>query len=592
MRANLIAMRDAMAHGGPDDVGLFIDEENAIALGNRRLSIIDLSPLGHQPMCNDDESIWITYNGELYNFPELRNELELLGYSFRSNTDTEVILKAFQEWRETAFEKFIGMFAFCIYDKKLKMLYLVRDHAGIKPLYYSFRDDTLIFASETRAFMTLDPSWPENPDWRIYFLLFGHLPEPYTTLKDVYMLPKGSFLRLNLSTMTHTVQNYFLFRFSDTVGEEHTAVEGVREIVQKAIKRHLISDVTTGVFLSGGIDSSLITLLASQYQGERLKTLSVVFDEKNYSEEKYQNLVLQKTKSQHTAYRVTERDFADNLDDIFSAMDQPTIDGINSYFISKCAKEAGFKVVLSGLGGDELFGGYPSFDRIKKVFFLRNSKMKYLLGLSEHIPDSKYKKLSFLALKDPLNYYLFFRGLFPVKTVAEMLDAERSDVVNAIERVPVDVHRDMTPGNFASFLETNLYMQNQLLKDTDCMSMWHSVEVRVPLLDKELMAFVFSVRDSLKFKTGQPKHLLIKAFRDILPEEIVTRRKQGFTFPFQIWMKKNADMFFEGDTAKSANAVSHTVKKFKDNRIHWSRFWSLAVMKRWNKVTLSSFSNQ
>jgi asparagine synthase (glutamine-hydrolysing) len=583
MRACLIAMRDAMAHGGPDDAGLFIDEENSIALGNRRLSILDLSPLGHQPMCNDDESIWITYNGELYNFPELRNELELLGHSFGSNADTEVILKAFQEWRETAFERFIGMFAFCIYDKKLKMLYLVRDHAGIKPLYYSFTNNTLIFASETRAFRTFDPSWPEYHEWKIYFLLFGHLPEPYTTLKNVYMLPKGSFLRLDLPTMTHTIQNYFLFRFSDTVGEEHSAVEGVRDIVQRAIKRHLISDVTTGVFLSGGTDSSLITLLASRYQGERLKTLSVVFDEKNYSEEKYQNLVLQKTKSEHTAYRVTERDFADNLDDIFSAMDQPTIDGINSYFISKCAKEAGFKVVLSGLGGDELFGGYPSFDRIKKVWFLRNSKMKSLSSLSEHIPYSKYNKVSFLGLKDPLNYYLFFRGLFPVRTVAEMLDAERSDVVNAVERIPVNVHKDMTPGNFASFLETNFYMQNQLLKDTDCMSMWHSVEVRVPLLDKELMEFVFSVRDSIKFNTGHPKHLLIKAFRDILPEEIVTRRKQGFTFPFQLWMKREPERFFAGDPGKNGNAVSRAIKSFRNGRLHWSRFWALAVMKRWGQ---------
>lgn len=583
VRANLIAMRDAMAHGGPDDAGIYIDEENNIALGNRRLSVIDLSSLGHQPMCNEDESLWITYNGELYNFPELRNELEALGYSFKSHSDTEVILKAFQEWRESAFKKFIGMFAFCIYDKKQKMLYLVRDHAGIKPLYYSFKDNALIFASETRAFTTLEPSWPENSEWRIYFLLFGHLPEPFTTLKNVYMLPKGSFLRLDLSAMTHTIKNYFLFRYSDTVGEEQSAIEGVRTIVQKAIKRHLISDVTTGVFLSGGIDSSLITLLASHYQGERLKTLSVVFDEKPYSEEKYQNLVLQITKSEHTAYRVTERDFADNLDDIFSAMDQPTIDGINSYFISRCAKEAGFKVVLSGLGGDELFGGYPSFDRINKVWFLRGSRIKSFAGLGEHIPDSKYNKVSFLTLKDPLNYYLFFRGLFPVKTVAEMLDANRDEVVNAIEKISVDVHKDMTPGNFASFLETNLYMQNQLLKDTDCMSMWHSVEVRAPLLDKELMEFIFSVRDSLKFNAGQQKYLLIKAFRDILPEEIVTRRKQGFAFPFQLWMKNDPEKFFADDPGKYGKTVSGAIKSFKKGRVHWSRFWALAVMKRWEQ---------
>jgi asparagine synthase (glutamine-hydrolysing) len=570
-----------MSHGGPDDAGLYIDKENNVALGNRRLSIIDPSPLGHQPMCNDDESLWITYNGEIYNFPELRDELESLGYLFKSHSDTEVILKAFQQWREKSFEKFIGMFAFCIYDKRLKAIYLVRDHTGIKPLYYSVKNNGLIFASEIRAFQVLDPSWQENRDWKTYFLLFGHLPEPNTTLKNVYMLPKGSFLRLDLTSRINSMQSYSQFLFSDSIKNQDDALDGVKSLFQKSVRRHLISDVPTGVFLSGGIDSSLVTLIASQYQREHMKTLSIVFHEKNYSEEEYQKVVLDKTESQHKAYLVTEKDFIDNLDDIFKAMDQPTIDGINTYFISKCAKEAGYKVVLSGLGGDELFGGYPSFKRIDKVWFLRNSRMKSLSSLSEYIPDSKYSKLSFLKLKEPLNYYLLFRGIFPVKTVAQMLDADRKDIIQALEKINLEFDDAISPKNFASFLETNLYMQNQLLKDTDFMSMWHSVEVRVPFLDKELMDFVFSIRESVKFNSGIPKYLIVKAFEDVLPEKIVNRKKQGFSFPFQIWMRKNVDMFFENNPEKNGKPFSDTIRKFKNNNLHWSRFWALAVMERW-----------
>jgi len=204
----IIKMRDSMAHGGPDDEGLSIDKKNGIALGHRRLSIIDLSPLGHQPMCDEKEDIWLTYNGEVYNFRELRQELARKGYKFQSQSDTEVIINAYAEWGEEAFKKLIGMFAFCIYDKKRGLIYLVRDHAGIKPLYYSFSKSNLIFASEVKAFKAFNKKWEENPDWQVYFLTFGYIPEPYTTLKDVYMLPKGSFLRLDLNTKKYSICEY------------------------------------------------------------------------------------------------------------------------------------------------------------------------------------------------------------------------------------------------------------------------------------------------------------------------------------------------------------------------------------------------
>jgi asparagine synthase (glutamine-hydrolysing) len=578
----LMKMRDVLSHGGPDDAGIYIDKEQGVALGNRRLSILDLSSLGHQPMSNEEESLWITYNGEIYNFMEIRKDLESLGYRFKSNTDTEVILKAYQEWREKAFERFIGMFAFCLFDRTLGFLYLVRDYIGIKPLYYSILNDRLIFASEVRAFKVLNESWEENRDWKIYFLIFGHIPEPFTILKDVYTLTKGSFLRFDLKNKTHTTEKFAGIRFSGGVRDIKEATDRVREIFLKSIKRHLVSDAPIGVFLSGGIDSSLIALTSSKFQGENLRTLSIVFDEKEFSEGHYQKIIVDRIRSKHRAYLISERDFIDNLDGIFSAMDQPTIDGVNTYFISRCAKEEGLKAVLSGLGGDELFGGYPSFHRIDKAWFLRglNENLRKLFNVFEYVRSDKIKKFSFLSVPNPLSYYLLFRGLFAIKKVSEILDVERKEITEALEKVYVKDSMDLNKKDFVSYLEMNLYMQNQLLKDTDFMSMWHSVEVRVPFLDKELMEFVFSVREDVRFSKGIPKFLLVRAFEDILPEEVVFRGKQGFSFPFQKWMRNEADYLSSFIDNKSKSAIKRIVDDFKNNRLHWSRFWSLVVLNR------------
>jgi len=575
----IIKMRDAMAHGGPDDEGLYIDKDNRIILGHRRLSIIDLSPLGHQPMCNEKEDIWLTYNGEIYNFTELRQELADRGYKFQSQSDTEVIIKAYEEWGEEAFKKLIGMFAFCIYDEKRDLIYLVRDHAGIKPVYYLISNNNLIFASEVKVFKTYNKELEENPDWKTYFLIFGHIPEPYTTLKDVYMLPKGSFLKFDLKTKKYSICEYESIEFTDEIRNLEDAVSGVRNLFTKAVQRHLISDTPIGVFLSGGIDSSLIALVASQFQGENLRTLSIVFNEKEYSEERYQNLIVDKIYSKHRAYLVTEKDFINYLDDIFSAMDQPTNDGINTYFVSKCAKEEGLKAVLSGLGGDELFGGYPSFQRIDKVWFLRKSNLKVFFNLFKYSKNDKFKKLSFLGIDNPLKYYLLFRGLFSVDTTARILEISVKEIEDVLKKVYIENSYRMGSKNFVSLLESDLYMKNQLLKDIDFMSMWHSVETRVPYIDKDFMKFVFSVNENIKFKDGTKKVLLSKAFENLLPVEIGNREKMGFTFPFQIWMRNNMGTLVDF-IPKGNKTIDDITKNFEEGKLHWSRLWALAVLGR------------
>jgi len=576
-------MRDAMAHGGPDDAGLYLDREKGVALGHRRLSILDLSSLGHQPMGSDDKSVWITFNGEIYNFRELKKELESKGHRFNSTCDTEVIIKAYQEWGEDAFDKFNGMFAFCIYDRKRELLYLVRDPSGIKPLYYSVSDERLVFSSEVKPLQLLNKDWDEFNDWRIYLLIFGHIPEPYTTLRDVYMLPKGSFLKLSLKTKKHEIKKYFEFTYSESIADLEGAIGQIKDGFRKAVERHLISDAPIGVFLSGGIDSSLITLIAHHFQKDNLRTLSVIFNEKEFSEKAYQDIVLDKIRSRHRSYLVTEKDFMNNLGDIFDAMDQPTTDGINTYFISKCAKEEGLKAVLSGLGGDELFGGYPSFNRIDSVWFLRglNGSLRKLSRMWDYSMSDKLKKLSFFSIQNPLAYYLAFRALFSVRETAGLLNISEKEVSGALEKLFMNEVPQLGRKNFVSYLETNLYMQNQLLKDTDFMSMHHAVEVRVPFLDKRFMETVCSISESIKFRKGSQKYLLARAFEDVLPSEILNRKKQGFTFPFGAWIKKCGRDLFTNAVSEGGIDKRHSEKlwqEFENGSVHWSRIWGLTIL--------------
>ncbi len=582
-KANLIQISDTIHHRGPDDSGIYINGKGSVALAHRRLSIIDISSLGHQPMSSRDESIWLVQNGEIYNFLEIKKELENLGYTFISNSDTEVVLKAYEEWGEESFEKFNGMFAFSIYDRNKDLIYLVRDHAGIKPLYYAFSNEYLIFSSEIKALKVFDKHWEEFKYWKIFFLIFGYIPEPYTTLKDVYMLPKGTFLRLDIMTMKYEFKRFFEINFIEKITDEQDAIEQVNDKFIKAVKRHLISDAPIGVFLSGGIDSSLITLIAHYFQKDKLRTLSVVFKEKEFSEGYYQNIVLKKIRTKHNSYLVTEKDFIDNLDDIFQSMDQPTVDGVNTFFIAKCAKEEGLKSVLSGLGGDELFGGYPSFKRIEKIWGIvhLNKNILELFKLSELFTNERLKKLAFLSLPNPMSFYLLNRGLFTPITVSSILGCYTKDVSVALEKLDVKVDTHIGKQNLISYLETELYMKNQLLKDSDFMSMRHSVEVRMPFLDKELMELIFSINEDVKFRRNIPKFLLVKTFKDILPEEIVKRKKHGFTFPFDLWMKRIGKGIFEeaiskGDTNKK-NAEK-LLYKFGCANLHWSRVWALFVL--------------
>jgi asparagine synthase (glutamine-hydrolysing) len=564
----------SMPHRGPDDKGEF--KEGTVYFGHQRLSLIDLSAAGHQPMQSGDGNCTIVFNGEIYNFIELRKELETLGHRFISTSDTEVILEAYSEWGTASFSRFNGMFAFALFVRELDVVYLVRDHAAIKPLYYSLDNNTLLFASEVRAFKAYNPDWHANPDWQVCFLTMGFIPFPYTTLLGVKSLPKGHFLEYHISRHKSIVTRFHKFNFSSAIDNEEEALSKIRELMFAATERHLISDAPIGIFLSGGIDSSLLALIADKLGQDNLNTLSVTFDEATFNEEPYQEMVLDRMRPhKHYAYKVNEQMFIDHLQDIFKAMDQPSWDGVNSYFISKCAHDAGLKAVLSGLGADEIFGGYPSFNRIgllKKCALLPG----LLRRMASYSSKNALSRLAFLNLKSNYNEYLFLRGGFNPATVAQLTGKKEEEVIGILNSLHLTDYPKTKDKNLASFLETNVLMENQMLKDTDYMSMWHSLEVRVPFLDRELMETVYAIDPSIKYNTQRPKYLLTKAFEDLLPDGVVYRKKQGFTFPFSIWMLNNKELF---KSMLPDNAVSHKIwNSFESGKVHWSRVWALIVM--------------
>lgn len=565
-------MCKVLQHGGPDDEGIFADEKTHLVFGHRRLSIIDLTRNGHQPMADAGQKAWITFNGEIYNYKELRAELLKLGANFITASDTEVILQAYLFWGTGAFTKLRGMFAFALYDSVRSLTYLVRDTAGIKPLYYFAENKQLQFASEVRAFTASGLVTEKDQNWPIRFLAYGHIPEPYTTLKNVYSLPKASYLCYDHFSSNYTISTYKQVTAPAYITDIHEARQLIRDSLTKGINRQLIADAPLGVFLSGGIDSSLITLLADKQKKNDLKTVSIFFNEKNYNEQAYQREVLARVSGENVSHLVQQQDFENYFPQIISAMDMPTADGINTWFISKYARESGLKAVLSGIGADELFGGYPSFNRIKYLRNLKKIHPAIFRAIAGILPDH-YKKLTFLANNHPIADYLLLRGLFAPADIARLLNTDDKHIASVLfDDTQIDINSTYDKEH-AAWFETNLYMQNQLLRDTDVMSMNHGLEVRIPFLDEDFTHIAQNIHPQIRFDEKQPKKLLIDSFEGLLPPAIWNRPKMGFTFPFQQWMA-NFNEISDSSLYKGKPAAD-IVKKFKNNSIHWSKAFAL-----------------
>jgi asparagine synthase (glutamine-hydrolysing) len=571
----LESMQKALQHRGPDDEGIFVSPDRQAALAHTRLSILDLSSAGHQPMSTADGRYWITFNGEIYNFDRLRQQLISQGEQFNSHTDTEVILKLYQRMGADCVQQFRGMFALAIWDDREKTCFLARDPLGIKPLYYWQSGGTLVFASELRAVLASGlPAKKLSSEGLYGYLLAGSVPEPHTLIDGVHCLPAGHTLSWHGGNVTQ--QQYWQIDFTPQTMAEPEAQERVRAAVIDSIRDHFVSDVPVGLFLSGGIDSTVILALAQQIQPEPLRTFSISFAETEWNEGEIAKRVAHHFGAQHTEYQITEAIAIELFPQFLAAVDRPSVDAFNTFCVSKIAHDNGMKVVLSGLGGDEIFGGYPSFQKIPAMLdwggklqtipLVGNSIGK---GLETWGNSPKLSRIGNF-LQQPLNSataYRSYRGIFTdaEATVIAQEYLELNDLLPA-QAVPSDVNC-ATIEDEVSYLELSRYMRNQLLQDSDVMSMSWGLELRTPLVDRVLIEAVAHIPSHLRLAAG--KQLLIQAVPE-LPEWVVNRPKQGFTFPFDRWMSGKFGSYFQN--IKTADRIALEP---------WSRRWSLAMLQHW-----------
>ncbi|HVU85372.1 MAG TPA: asparagine synthase C-terminal domain-containing protein, partial [Puia sp.] len=381
---------------------------------------------------------------------------------------------------------------------------------------------------------------------------------------------------INLVSGESSYQSFTHYSYSNVIPDRQSATESIRASMHTAVGRHLLSDAPIGVFLSGGIDSGIITSVASKFQHERLETLSLYFRETTFSEKQYQDLIINRVQCNSYQHLLTEEEFNVSFPGIISAMDMPSCDGINTWFISKYAKEHHLKAVLSGVGGDELFGGYPSFQRMHIALQLQQAP-DTVLRLAERSSTKKINRASYLTLEGIKGLYLFLRGQYIPLQIARQLGATEKEVWNVLRDIPaLPFVTSLKPQNKASWMELNMYMQNQLLRDADVMSMVHGVEIRVPFLDEEVIRTGLSIKSSVKYKGPQKKQLLIDTFKDDLPEPVWNRQKMGFTFPFMKWM---ANSTFVKDTMMQGNTMTRdSYDRFIKGQLHWSHLMSLLIL--------------
>jgi asparagine synthase (glutamine-hydrolysing) len=601
-------MSGLLGHRGPDDQGSSITHSNSatIAFGHTRLSILDLSAAGHQPMSGGSAGQFeITFNGEIYNFKELRDELGTADGQWKTQTDTEVILRAYERWGVDAFRRLRGMFAFAIRDATHDQLVLARDVFGIKPLYYFNDGSRFIFASEMRSLLSSGLVPKEMcPEGLSSYLSYGAVEAPLTIIKGVRMLLPGHYLTVNCRNgKLDLVERSFADDFyqqnqDDAPASRRDAVMRLREVLEDSVRQHLVSDVPVGAFLSGGIDSSAIVALMSRVSQERPRTFSVVFAEKEFTEAEYARLISQKFGTEHREIRLDEGELLSLLPRALGDMDHPTIDGINTYVVSKAVHDAGIKVALSGLGGDELFAGYPSFRRaqlLRKLSVVPKSVRMATANAGRallHRSVQQRKAWDMLGGEiSPQYAYTTSRQLFSSREVAELTGARSQREGRAYLTASSDGSNGGDFINAVSLCELKGYMADMLLRDTDQMSMAHSLEVRVPFIDSRVVPYVLSLPGSWKIAPQRPKPLLLDALGDLLPEQIWRRRKMGFTLPFERWMLSNLSQEID-ETLGSGSVTGEYISQnfgeciwanFKKapRRERWSRPWALYVLNKW-----------
>ena len=562
-------------------------------------------------MNDPDSGNWITYNGEIYNFPELRKELEQSGHRFRTRCDTEVILKAYAEWGVGCWHRLRGIFAFGLWDARYRELHLVRDHLGVKPLYYAETAQGIAFASEVRTILAGD--WVErrlSADGLCSYLKYGSVQEPCTMVAGIGSLPPGHYLTAEASGVT-TVRHYWRVGESLVRNWERPPVAGdVFGQLEDSVGRQLISDVPVGVFLSGGIDSTVVAALAARAQPGQVRTFCIGTEEKESDESEEAARTAAHLGCEHTTLMLDGKIVRSRLESALASYDQPSADGINTYFISMLVRQAGIKVALSGLGGDELFVGYGGFRKalaVEKAGRMLNwipTDLRRLLGDSVATGSSPgHAVMGALAeaLEVDLPAPYFASRLLFSRAHMERLIGGRQPSSGAKEspwmrreRLLAAGARNLTAVDRVSYFELQTYMLSTLLRDSDQMSMAHGLELRVPLIDPQLVEHILPIATSEKMAGGVSKRLLLDSMKGIIPQDVAGRRKRGFTLPFESWLLRDlkttvGDVFASSDLRGpwERDTFRKVWEDFGKGRVAWSRVLTLFVVENWlreNKV--------
>ncbi len=631
------AMASAMRHRGPDEEGFLVGDPRApgLALGMRRLSIIDLGG-GQQPVWNESRDVAVIYNGELYNYRELRERLKLLGHRFLTQSDTEILVHAWEEWGEECLTELRGMFAFALLDLRGRfatapLLFLARDPLGIKPLYYTQTAEGFAFASEVRALLASGVVPKQiSQDALTSYLLFGSASEPVSLVEGVFSLPPGHRMLLYVPERRRVPrarpwwdgQTNSAARDLRKPKDLDSAAKRLRPLLEDAVRAHLIADVPVGLFLSGGLDSGAIAALAARSEaGIRSFTLS--FPGTSYDEAPLARKVAERCGTKHTEVPLDGSAIVGRIDEAVAGLDQPTMDGINTYFVSWAAREVGLKVALSGLGGDELFAGYASFlntallQRLTRTAWfvprpLRRAVAPLIARLLETrlSRDAANKTVSAWTNPDTLPHpYFYARTLFPPGQLERLIEPRfRPSTVGAdgvtleptwlgwLNRTASEAGK-LEPVASTAWMEMRCYMASTLLRDTDSVSMARSLEVRVPLLDTPLVEFVSSLPDAARHRAGAQKALLVESLAGLLPEEILGQRKRTFTLPWEEWLRGPLRPRLEASFAGIAPSLAPYLRTegvrgvwaaFLEGRTSWSRPWALYVLNEWCRHHLAA----
>ncbi|MCJ7616291.1 MAG: asparagine synthase (glutamine-hydrolyzing) [Desulfobacterales bacterium] len=614
-----------LSHRGPNDSGFFYDEKIGLGLAHRRLSIIDRSSAGHQPMTSND--VTIIYNGEIYNFRNIRKTLEGYGHKFKSNTDTEVVLKAYIQWGIDCLEKFIGMFAFAIWDGRKKRLFLARDRIGIKPLYYHFSDGIFLFASELKAFMALSVFKKDiDPDSIPLFLHYQYIPTPRTVFKNTFKLLPGHFLTYENNTIkTHTYWRYpdMKVELSDSALNEEEKLQQLDDILTQAVSDRMISDVPLGALLSGGIDSSIVVALMQKVNSSPVRTFSIGFKEKKYNEAKWAAKVARHLGTDHTELYVTPKEAIDVIPMLPKIYDEPFADSsaIPTFLVSKLTRSH-VTVALSGDGGDEQFSGYVRYwstrSAVKGLRYVPVPVRRFISDLLKSIPlnwiESCYLPLR-NVLPQPFRVANFpdkwqkLTGMISQTLISELYRMticywSKEELLSLIgKQLPESQFENTfkeTEGwqtiSRLMMVDQKTYLPDAMLTKVDRASMAASLEVRVPLLDHRVVEYTASLPENLKYRNGTGKYILKKLLAKYVPGELFERPKMGFGVPIGHWLRKELkDLlldYLSPERLKKEGLFDHVIveRKIKEHmsgRINLQyQLWALLMWEMWREQWL------